>query len=263
MNSAFALTTDNLLYTLPDALKNDEKMYALAASISDILSARSTEIESLIIYNRVDMLPEPLLDALAYDFKVDWWDAEYTLEQKRRTLKSSWNVHRMLGTKSAVETAISAIYPDTKVVEWFDYSAEPYHFKLRIDATYQDVDPIKHKRVLERINYYKNLRSYLEGIEYYMHPEAKATAYAGATGSGIHIVLSVPTMETADRLTPRGKMLLGIGIAAVCITGVITAAVKIYGNDMIPKGKAATNAGIGVHGAKIQICTEVKIYYME
>jgi len=71
---------------------------------------------------------------------VDWWDYNYTLEEKRKTLKDSWNVHRTLGTKGAVEKAISAIYPGTEVREWFEYAGQPYHFKLLIDATYQNVD---------------------------------------------------------------------------------------------------------------------------
>lgn len=70
-----------------------------------------------------------------YDFKVDWWDGDYSLEEKRRTLKDSWRVHRMLGTKAAVETAISAIYPNSAVKEWFEYGGRPYYFKLEINAT--------------------------------------------------------------------------------------------------------------------------------
>ena len=179
MNSAHGLTAENLLRTLPEVLRNDEKMAALAASIADVLAARPAEIEQLMIYSRIDELPEDLLDILAEDFKVDWWDGDYTLEEKRQTLKDSWRVHRMLGTKAAVETAISAIYPETQVSEWFEYGGEPYHFRLLIDSTYEGVDPAKHQRVLDRVEYYKNLRSVLDEVEYY---DAGGTAgqYVGA-----------------------------------------------------------------------------------
>ena len=165
MNKDHGLTPENLLRTLPEALQNDESMAALARSIASALSARSDEIQNLLIYSRIDQLPEALLDILAYDFKVDWWDGDYSLEEKRRTLKDSWRVHRMLGTKAAVETAISAIYPETRVSEWFEYDGEPYHFRLLIDSTYEKVDPLKHQRVLERVAYYKNLRSALDEVE--------------------------------------------------------------------------------------------------
>lgn len=169
MNDAHGLTTENLLRTLPDVLKNDESMAALAAAIAQVLSARPSEIRNLMIYPRIEELPEDLLDILAYDFKVDWWDGDYTLSEKRKTLKDSWQVHRMLGTKAAVETAISAIYPDTRVSEWFEYDGQPYHFKLLIDVSREDIDPAKHRRVLDRVEFYKNLRSCMDAVEYIIY----------------------------------------------------------------------------------------------
>lgn len=187
MNENHGLTTKNLLCTLPEALRSNESMAALAESIAGVLAGRPGEIQNLLIYSRIDQLPEPLLDILAHDFKVDWWDSDYTLEEKRRTLKDSWRVHRMLGTKAAVETAISAIYPETKVREWFEYGGDPYHFKLLIDATFENVSPKKHQRVLDRVEYYKNLRSVLDEVEYY-DAGGSATQYFGVAFLGSTMV---------------------------------------------------------------------------
>lgn len=164
--TAYGITPENMLRSLPAVLQNDNKMFALATSIADILSLRSAEIDRLVIYARIGSLPEDILDILALDFKVDWWDANYTLEEKRKTLRDSWSVHRTLGTKGAVEKALAAIYADTRVSEWFEYGGRPYCFKLLIDTSYEDVDPVKHRRVLDRLAFYKNLRSHLDGIEY-------------------------------------------------------------------------------------------------
>ncbi len=73
--SNHGITAENLLASLPDALKQDPNMYALASSIADILAARLNEIQDIEIYARIDALPSRLLDILAHDFKVDWWDA--------------------------------------------------------------------------------------------------------------------------------------------------------------------------------------------
>lgn len=194
MNSEHGLTAENLLRTLPEVLRNDKNMSALASAIADVLAARPAEIQQLMIYSRIDELPEDLLDILAEDFKVDWWDGDYTLEEKRQTLKDSWRVHRMLGTKAAVETAISAIYPETQVSEWFEYGGEPYHFRLLIDSTYEGVDPAKHQRVLDRVEYYKNLRSVLDEVEYY---DAGGTAgqYVGAAYLGCEMTDSAVAVQ--------------------------------------------------------------------
>lgn len=183
--AAHGLTKENLVATLPVALQKDPSVVALAETFAELLAWRPEEIDRLRIYPAIDRLDERLLDILAYDFKVDWWDLEYSIEEKRRTLKGSWRVHKTLGTKAAVETAIRAIYPDTQVREWWEYGGEPYHFKLLIDSEYEKIDPEKHRRVLERVSYYKNLRSHMDEVEYY--DSSGARTYAGAACTGFAI----------------------------------------------------------------------------
>ena len=163
----YGLTRDSLLASVPTALRQDPSIVALTKAIASALGRRTDEIDRLRIYARIDELEEPLLSALAYDFKVDWWDPDYNIEEKRQTLKDSWIVHKRLGTRYAVETAIRAIFPGSYVEEWFEYDGgRPYHFRLRIRLAMDDNDIEKRKRVLDRVNYYKNLRSHCDGVEY-------------------------------------------------------------------------------------------------
>ena len=71
--------------------------------------------------------------------------------------------------------------------EWFEYNGEPYHFKLLIDSTYDGVNPEKHQRVLDRVEYYKNLRSVLDEIEYY-DMSGGAVQYVGAAFLGSEMI---------------------------------------------------------------------------
>lgn len=166
MNDPHGLTQENMLRALPDVLKLDQRILALATAAAALLERQNEDINRIHIYACIDQLPEELLDILAWDFKVDWWDGNYTLEEKRKTLKESWHVHRTMGTKAAVLRAICAIYPDTKILEWWEYDGDPYHFKLLINSTFEDVDQNKHQRVMERVDYYKPLRSVMDEIEY-------------------------------------------------------------------------------------------------
>ncbi|MCF8017849.1 MAG: phage tail protein I [Vallitaleaceae bacterium] len=157
----YGITTENLIRTLPSFLRNDEKMRLLATVISDILSARTDEIDTLRIYTQIDKLPEPLLDILAYDFKVDWYGYDYGIEAKRALLKDSFNVHRHLGTLGAVEKALNDIYPGSEVEEWFDYGGNPYYFRVLLDVTNQLVS-ISHEEIIRAIEMFKSLRSHLQ-----------------------------------------------------------------------------------------------------
>ena len=242
------LIKENLLRSLPISLAGDPKMVALADAVAGVLAKRLEEINRVSIYPRIDQLDEALLDILARDFKVDWWDSDYSLEEKRRTLQSSWQVHKTLGTKAAVEKALRAVYPQTQVVEWFDYGGEPYHFKLHINITNDEMDSAKQKRVLARLEFYKNLRSHLDGITYFLQ-SAPAKAYAGTAifgtyqreGAKVPLPGSVgwPTLQTGmktgavylgeqQRITARLPTVELNWPRAVGKTGTGVAAVRTY-----------------------------------
>lgn len=179
-----------LFASFPLALRADRRLAAAGLVLAEALAIRWRETEEGSFYAHIDRLDEPMLDTLAFDFKVDWWDETYSLEEKRRTLKDSWRVHRMLGTKAAVETAIRAIYPETDAVEWFEYGGDPFHFRLYIDLSDVMGDETRPWHVMDRVNFYKSLRSHLDDIQFTM--EAKQPAVLGlGTGMGANAALGV------------------------------------------------------------------------
>ena len=111
-------------------LQNDANMQALAAAIAAELEKLAREPRLAQIYTRIDELDATMLDALAADFKVDWWRPDAALEEKRYALKVSWYVHKHLGTKSAIETAVADYLGTGKVEEWFEYGGQPHHFRV-------------------------------------------------------------------------------------------------------------------------------------
>ncbi len=130
MNSDHSYTASNFLRQLPRVLAEDARMYALATAIANALAVRLTELREAEIYPRLDELPERLLDLLAADFAVDWWDSTWSREHKVQSLKESWRVHRLLGTPAAVEMAVQAAFGSGEVEEWTEYGGEPNHFRI-------------------------------------------------------------------------------------------------------------------------------------
>lgn len=207
------ITKENMLFTLPLALRGDISTEALAAATAEKLADRLAELDRLRIISNIDNLEEALLAILARDFKVDWWDPGYSLEEKRRTVKSSWRVHKTLGTKAAVETAIRAIYPLTTVEEWFEYGGEPYHFRLDINITNDNIDSEKQRRVLERLNFYKSLRSHNDGVTYFVEAEpalAKAASSTPGLNETIHVPLVLPVPIIRPTASARAGVITGL-----------------------------------------------------
>ena len=192
----YALSSDNIYKVTPEVLKSDPRVDAFVLALAKIFADRQDEINSITLYSNIDGLSEPILDVLAKDFKIDWWDPEYTVEEKRQTLKDSWYVHRHMGTRGAVERAISAIYPDTTLEEWFEYDGEPYHFRLWVNLSDDDVDSDRMRRVLSRLEIYKNLRSHNDAVYYFTKLEAEPKVYAHAGFLSFHAGIHVNVEST-------------------------------------------------------------------
>lgn len=134
MTDKYRLTVDGFLGSLPEVLQMDANCYALAQSIGGTLVKLVEDAEEINIYGSIDTLPEALLDALAIDLKIDWWREGASLEEKRDLIKTCWYVHRHLGTKAAIETAVKSFLGEGKCEEWFEYDGQPHHFRI-IGAT--------------------------------------------------------------------------------------------------------------------------------
>ena len=131
MTDPHALTAESLLRALPEVLRADPVALALATAIAAEIEEAVCNTSLASIYARIDELDEPLLDILAKDFKVDWWRADAPIEEKRYTLKTSWYIHKHLGTKAAVETAIRDFIGTGVVQEWYEYGGKPHHYRIK------------------------------------------------------------------------------------------------------------------------------------
>lgn len=173
------LVTDKtaLLESFPSSLALDEDKEKMAESTAPILSQIVSDTDKASIFTQIDTLPEWLLDVLAFDFKVDWYDYEGTIDEKRKTIQECIFIHKYKGTKYAVETALQSVYSKVAVSEWFEYGGEPFHFSVTINDTTNDRE--KRVRILEKIQYYKNLRSVLDSVTFKLAIEAKADLKAG------------------------------------------------------------------------------------
>lgn len=169
MNS-HGLTKENLLWSFPLALNGDSSVAALADVTAGSLVARRPEIDRLSIYPRIDELPEALLDILAYDFKVDWYDYEYPIAAKRALIKGNILVHKRQGTVYATRSILDGLYPKSAMEEWFEYGGEPGCFRLNVNVSNSAEEGAvviySTEEILRRISTAKRLSAHLEGVSY-------------------------------------------------------------------------------------------------
>lgn len=163
MNSIYSCDSTRFL---PVVLQNDPDTLAVAKAIGGEYAETALEIYKNIIYARIDELSEEILDVLAYDLHVDWYDYSYDIETKRATIKNSVEIHRKMGTKYAVEKATSNVYPGAKVEEWFEYGGQPYTFRVHLDINESGLTAEQQVGLYEKICFYKNARSHFDSLRY-------------------------------------------------------------------------------------------------
>lgn len=187
----------------PSVLKEDKEFNAIGVALT-IQLLKNVELTGReIIYPRIESLLESVLDALAFDFNVEWYDYEGTIDEKRRTIAECMNIHKFKGTKAAILTALKSVYDDVRVLEWYEYGGEPFHFKIIIRHSHSGYDKLT--RLLQKVKYYKNVRSHLEETEFNIDlSPPPATAYIGTVNIGFERadgavaavdILAAPTLE--------------------------------------------------------------------
>lgn len=164
-----------LLAAFPYSLSRDSDKEKLAEAVSSELVKTIAKTDCVEIFPRVDELPEQVLDILAYDLKIDWYEIDAPIWNKRQAIKECILVHRYKGTKYAVETALHSIFSSAEVKEWFEYDGEPFHFTVNVYGT--TVTGLK--KLYQKIQHAKNLRSVMDTVSFEYDKEKPALSYFG------------------------------------------------------------------------------------
>lgn len=120
----------NILELLPEWVQEDKDVKALSLGVNE--EAREAFREALLLsrWDKIDELSSEHLDALAKELNIPWYRTNSDIEVKRRIIKNSDLVHKILGTKAAVEMVVQDYFNEGEVREWFEYGGDPYHFRV-------------------------------------------------------------------------------------------------------------------------------------
>lgn len=150
---------------LPSSISGDETVRQAAAAVDAAIMATDEGIINVLLMSRIPVLPEAVVDALAWQFHVDTYDEEMDIDQKRQLVENAIRDHKYKGTPWAVKSVVKVILGYAEVEEWWQYDGSPYHFRVNGSA-----GPVVYGAQLEKlvdaINEAKNVRSWLDGISF-------------------------------------------------------------------------------------------------
>ena len=202
------LQSTSLLDILPANLLADEQINAAARALDTELQKITAATKEALILPRIDELSEEVIDLLAWQLHVDFYEELTSLTEKRNAVKQSIAMHRVKGTRMAVELALHMVYKSGEVSEWFEHGGRPYYFRVRFiypeTIRTEDVD-----RVIRIINTVKNTRSWLEGIEFTRPVRIRQYSGVAISTNKTYRLMQ----QTAKNTVLRGGTYHGIGLS--------------------------------------------------
>lgn len=152
---------------LPLFMRNDEFNNALAEALNEVFNDIDTS--KLRTWDKLELLNHEELDDLAWELNVLWYNKAGTLEAKREQIRTSDEVWRSLGTKYAIETVVSQLFVNGKVLEFWDAGLEPHHFSVEVYDP-QALTPAGEKEFRRILEIVKRKSQVLDNIKLILTP---------------------------------------------------------------------------------------------
>lgn len=170
------LENSQITQILPDILKNDAEVAAISYAIHMQMIDIIKYSKRISVYASVDELPEDIVDLLAVESRSQYYKEDLELSRKREIVKKTLLWYHKAGTPAAVQELMEAVFGEGEVIEWFDYGADPYKFKVKTNAT---MTPNINEEFSALIKQVKNARSHIDSIE--IEREIDQALYCGTT----------------------------------------------------------------------------------
>lgn len=248
------LQDTGLIEGLPPGIAEQHWVKVLDAVFRERQKKELEAVRKVFVYTAIDSAPENILDILAVQFKVDWYRDDYPIDTKRRVIKTAMEVRRYCGTEWAVKQAISAIYPNSEIVEWYDYNGTPGHWRLRVNITENaDIAYYTIKRMESLLGYARRCTAHLEGISYLIF-NSDAHSYIGTGYHGTAQRVAVPIVGTL-----RPRELLSTTYAKAGLWSIRQQEAARIAGTLRPKDhKATTYAPAGCAAYRMQMAAYIK-----
>ena len=118
---------------LPQVVAGQDWVIALSEALGELHKKTLGFADGSQIYTAIETTPVEVLDALAVNWKIDWYDTNYSEEQKRRIISTALTVRRTMGTAYATRLQADSIFPGTELEEWFEYNGTPGTYRLFVN----------------------------------------------------------------------------------------------------------------------------------
>ena len=185
----------SLLDLIPPNLQADKTVRSAALSLDGELKSVTASVAECLHLPRLNELPEEVVDLLAWQWHVDFYEPGLSVVQKREMVRKSIAWHRRKGTPAVVQEVVSTVFADGVTREWFEYGGEPYRFRVETSGIVSD--ETAYARLYRLIDAVKNTRSWLESVRV-NRTLSRQACFGIAMQAGKKMTLLPPTFKPQD-----------------------------------------------------------------
>lgn len=158
----------DLLSVLPESLSRPETQ-ALSAAIRVGLLRLQDYSRAISMYAALRDLPDEVLNLLAVELRTQYYDPAAKRKKREDMVRQTIAWYFRGGTGAVLTEYLATLYQGGRLKEWYDYGGAPYFFKAVVELALDDeIRPGDGERIAERINTYKNVRSWLEDLAFHI-----------------------------------------------------------------------------------------------
>ncbi len=123
---------------IPSSIADDKNVEAIITATDPQLKEVSQSIREAFIISRINELPETVIDLLAWQWHVDFYEPELPIQTKRQLVLESIKWHRKKGTKTAIKSALEKLGFVPTIKEWFEPEMGTAPHTFSVSGYYKD-----------------------------------------------------------------------------------------------------------------------------
>lgn len=115
---------------IPNSIAHDKNVKSIITATDPEFQKVSQDTREAFIIPRINELSEDVIDLLAWQWHVDFYEPDLPLTTKRELVLDSIKWHRKKGTKASIISALEKLGFVPTVKEWFEIGTEPHTFEI-------------------------------------------------------------------------------------------------------------------------------------
>lgn len=125
-----SLQNARLTDALPQIIAKEPWAQAMAYAVNNQLRKLLTYAEGTMLHANLNKMPDAVLDVLAKELRLPYYDATLSTAVKRGLVKGGLQYWATAGTPESLTKILANIFGDAEIEEWFEYGGAPGYFRI-------------------------------------------------------------------------------------------------------------------------------------